>query len=185
MSYTVNAFVIDIAALRERIARHDLSLLSGLDEDAEAIDEDLGDDGPTTLEHARRIVLGQTEDEGSNAKYGYALQLICEAVGQWQPNDQWSSMRSTWFGTVDEALKNAGCPLALTTALFYNGPPVEVPRPDDFPGMGHVEPEQAGILCGALRQALPALPPQPRAAVAQVVGWLEAGRGVGIVTFYG
>ena len=184
MSYTVDAIVVDIASLKERIAKQDLSLLHGLDDDAEAIDEDLDDDGPTTLEHARRIVLGRAENEGSNAKYGYALQLICEAIGESQPNDQWSSMRSNWFDAVDAALKSAGCPLALTTALFYNGAPLALPRPDDFPGMGHLEPEQAAQLCSALQRVLPTLPSQPRAAVAQVVGWLEAARGVGLVTFY-
>lgn len=184
MAYNVSAIVIDLAALRRRIAQRDLSLLEGIEDEAEEIDDDLDDDGPTTLEHARRIVLGQAVAEGSNAKYGYALQLMCDVLGSFQQNDQWSSMRSSWFEEVDKALAGAGCDIELTTTLFYSGPPLTLPEPDDFPGMGHVEPEQIASLCASLEPALPGLPPAPRAAVAQVVGWLKAARSKGLVTFY-
>ena len=184
MAYTVTPIVVDLAALRRRIAERDLSLLKGIEAEAEELDDDLDDDGPSTLEHARRIVLGQAVAEGNNAKYGYALQLMCDGIGALQPNDRWSSMRASWFDAVDEALKAAGCPVALITVLFYNGPPLRLPQPDDFPTVGHVEPERVASLCADLRSALPALPPQPRAAVAQVIGWLEAARDAGLVTFY-
>jgi hypothetical protein len=184
LAYTVTPIVIDIEALRRRIAERDLSLLEGIEADAEELDEDLDDDGPSTLEHARRIVLGQAVEEGDNAKYGYALRLICDAHGAVQPNDDWSSMRSSWFDAVDEALKAAGCPVALTTTLFYKGTPVNLPRPDDFPAVGYVEREQAGSLSAHLRNALPALSSKPRAAVEQVIGWLEAAHSTGLVTFY-
>lgn len=184
MSYIVTPIVIDLDALRSRLQAHDLTLLAGIERDAKQIDRDLDDDGPTTLEHARRIVMGEATDEWPNAKYGYGLQLICEHLGDFQQNDHWSAMSSSWFTQVDAALKEAGCPFSLVAKLFYSGPPTKIPRPDDFPGMGHLDPDQVAGLCESLQQALPALPAQEKKSVAQAVRWLDAARGVGIVTFY-
>jgi hypothetical protein len=185
MSYSVTPYVVDLADLNRRIAARDVTLLDGIESEAQDLDDDLDDETPSTVEHGRRIVLGQAENEGSNAKYGYALMLICARMGTWQQNDEWAAIAGLgkWLETIDEALAKAGCQVSIGTDIIHTGPPITIPWPDDFPTIGHVLPGRISTLLGELANALPSLPPAERRAVAQVVDWLKAARDRGLVLF--
>jgi hypothetical protein len=114
---------------------------------------------------------------------GYELEeLVTRLGGRFQSNMYWSAMRISWFDMVDDALEKAGADVKLSQH-FFSPPPIPFTRPDDFPMIGHVKPDEVEPLAAAL--AAVKLEGQEEESVNEVIGWLKGLRpGEGLVTFY-
>ena len=190
MGYGVHAYAVDLAKVRSVVGSGDAKLVKQIAkksaDELEQID-DIDDAEPSAKECLAQLVDGETEDGDVNFKYGYALELVCRHFGEWLPNRSWSAMRFDWFDTVDKAIGKLG-KRSLSARVFYSGVPVEIPRPEDFPMIGHLEKDEIVELAAALRAAKAKkkkLAPDVVESLDELLGWLDAGakRG-GLVTFY-
>ncbi len=97
----------------------------------------LSDDARAALHALRRG--GETDP----AAVIWALEELCQALGDALPNSSVSPLRGGVIPRVDDVLTHAGVPSAFRLLnLSYRGAPIpNVGRPPDFPSMGYVEPE--------------------------------------------
>ena len=118
MSYGISAFAVDLKAIEATIGSRNATLLQKLEQEfsrrAEELDENDDPDEESTSANSilRDLVMSglpeETVDQFNGRKYGFVLELLCEHFGEWLSNNHWSSMRGTWFDTVDEELRKAG-----------------------------------------------------------------------------
>lgn len=156
------------------------------------LDEDDGfDDDEITVEQAlRELCAGGELSSDEGAPYAYALFALCNQLGEFQPNAEWSTMRSRRAECVDEALASAGVPaetLRVQDHLMYRGAPVDIPQPFDFPFVGYLTNAELAPASRALSDAdLSAIPEEFRPAVVQIAGWLERAQALesDLVCFY-
>jgi hypothetical protein len=136
----------------------------------------------TTLPQAevmKEIVYGRLSlpDEGS--LYAYTFEYLCKWVGEVLPNGEFVPCNSAWLKKLDRLLQ-----LPISLMGLVNGElPVELPRPDDFPGVGywpHDQIESAAPMLRtklfekpttALKKAMVADPSLSR-SLRQLNGWL-------------
>ncbi|MBL8851267.1 MAG: hypothetical protein JNG89_16415 [Planctomycetaceae bacterium] len=102
----------------------------------------------TCAQALAELVNGEVSSEHLGHLYGYALQAICAAIGKRLPDlDVVSSL--DWINEFDQALAQQQIPLSLMS-LMYCGPPVAIPRPDDFPFIGGWTPEEVAAAVAPL-----------------------------------
>lgn len=155
------------------------------------LDEDDGFDDEITVEQAlRELCSGSELSSSEGAPYAYALFALCNQLGEFQANAEWSSMRSRRAECVDEAIEKAGVPaetLRVQDHLMYRGAPVDIPEPFDFPFMGYLKNAELAPALKALSNTdQSTIPEEFRAAVAQIVGWLKRAQAlkIDLVCFY-
>lgn len=109
--------------------------------------DDEGDDGEpvrvlSTGAALAHLILGGNRDPSAWSQYGYALQILCEHLGDVPADyDSWCTIRSSTFDHLDRVLKRAGIPpkkFATAAFLVERGPPVKILEPDDFPYVGYL-----------------------------------------------
>jgi hypothetical protein len=187
MGYGIHVYAVDFDALLA-LPGSDAgrALADRLAPECDEIDGSLGTDPGTALGALRELMSGEKLKTSAGPEYAYALELVCRAKGRWLENARWSAMRGSWFDAVDAALAKAGADVKLTSAVFYAGPPIRTPWPDDFPSMGRVQPAAVGPMLETLERALAAMTGDEAEAVREVVSWLrDAARdGRGLATFY-
>jgi hypothetical protein len=120
-----------------------------IDEIAEDRDEE--EKPPRCEEAFRQIINGDASDERFGYVYGYAYEAICLALGA-EAEPSWTQIAGffEWFEEIDNALALLGIKLKVAD-LFYRGPLIEIPRPNDFPGLGHWTVEEVAEAAGAFR----------------------------------
>jgi hypothetical protein len=156
VGYTVSAFAVDLDAVRAVVGSRDVHVLAELTEaladDLEQIDDmlseyaedndDENDPYPplTAADVLRHLVMGDPCRKDVGFAYGYCFTALCAHFGTELDNDQWSATRTTWFGTVQAALAQAGvsCKQFVVDRLVYRGPPVRLPSLNDFPNIGYL-----------------------------------------------
>jgi hypothetical protein len=185
MGYGVMAYAVDDAMWGVIGSRSDeLFELSarGSAQVAEFLDERLptaygAGTPPPAIEFLRHLVMGGPYDRRAGVAYGYWLKHLAESYGELLPNDCWVPAGTRFVDEVEAALVAAGVPtgrLSLSR-LFFDGPPMELPPPDDFPGIGFMSRTDAPEAVRALDDAdLSALPdPEILESVDQLRGWLS------------
>jgi hypothetical protein len=88
------------------------------------------------------LIMGGKPDPSLGFKYGYALYHLCETLGEIPDHDSWCSIRWRTLEWIDAFFKKAGIKrkqFSIEDLLATRGPPVKMPRPDDFPAIGYVE----------------------------------------------
>jgi hypothetical protein len=144
------------------------------------------------------LILGGTPNPSVGFKYGYALFHLCLTLGDVPDHDAWCSIRSQTLDGVDAFLKAAGIkPKAFTVDKFLinRGPPVTMPRPDDFPSIGYLDRDEVTAVLAMLDPARldPVLAAQSarkrewlREMTAELRSWLEtcARTKLDLVCFY-
>lgn len=190
MSYSVQAYAVDLARLQQVIGSHDDALVSTLvTEHAEELDavDDVDPSLPSARDAVAALIAGRLESGPVNFKYGYALELVCRQLGRPLSNERWSAMNGEWFDTVEDAFLALEGKRKICNEVFWSGPPVALPFIDDFPAIGHVTADAVEPLADELEQALePARNTAAAAALRELLGWLRlaAQRKLGLVTFY-
>lgn len=149
MSYGVHAYAVDLAAVKKTIGCGDAVLAKRLTKkfasDLESTDEIDFDEGLTSAADCLTslVIDGAPEaddEETPGYKFGYALEIVCRALGEWLPNSAFSGMGSEYFDTLDAALKKAKSKRRVASIVF-RGSPVPLPEIEDFPAIGWLSPE--------------------------------------------
>jgi hypothetical protein len=127
MSYSLVPYMIDLAKLRAAIGSKDAKLIESIrKKNPEKFDSDEYDD--LTLGQAlTQLVMGEKLGKKATHRYGYALEKLAEHLGKRLPLDFWSGVR--WAAMVDSGV----------APIMRGGPPVELPKIPDFPGIGFFE----------------------------------------------
>jgi hypothetical protein len=102
------------------------------------------------------LIHGGNPDPSVGYKYGYALFHLCLTLGDVPDHDAWCSIRSEALDGVDAFLKAAGVkPKSFTVDEFLvnRGPPVPMPRPEDFPSIGYLERDEVPAVLALLAPA--------------------------------
>jgi len=146
VSYAARLYAVDLGALSSRIGSGDAdlalqlrrryaSLLADYDLD---FDDHLAAGAPSVADSLRRwLVEGIATDEPHGWSAGYAFELLCDALGRPLRVSGLDRLRGTFLDEVDEALtKHNAPPEARFDRLLYR-PPLPMPRPADFPAIGH------------------------------------------------
>lgn len=190
MSYALRVYQVDLNALRATVGSNDTALLQRvLAREAYAIrahDEWFADEiagGDPTLGQALEQIVRNQMVRSAGYAYGYALELLCRELGEPLPSDNFQGIGWSWIETVDARLAELNAPprfrLDRLAGIF---PLQDVPRPSDFPSIGHLTPEDLD----AARAWAAALEPADGTtrAVEEILDWLEAPPGMGLVGFY-
>jgi hypothetical protein len=144
MSTSVNIYSVPVAQLRALPGSKDKRLLDLLRENPETFelplddfeDEDEEEKPPSGPEAVGQILRGEPMDENFGFVYGYAYEALCGVIGV-AVEPTWTGIARfcDWFQQIDQTLGLLGVPVKIMD-LCYRGCLIDIPRPDDFPGMG-------------------------------------------------
>jgi hypothetical protein len=206
MGYGLQVFAVDLDELTKSIGSKNLALykkaLANIQHDDDEFDDDHDDDDDDDdddhdepklklADALKSLIDGGTMVKGAGHAYGFALEALCTTLAkEWLPNKHWSAMHSDWFDTVDAELKKLGLK-ERTAKLVDNGAPVKMPRPDDFPFIGHMKPTDVKSFATALASASAKktktkIDPEVLQSLDELQGWLKTAvaKKTGLVFFY-
>lgn len=104
---------------------------------AEWFEAEIDEGAPTPAQAVATLVRGEPAS-GHGFMYAYAFELIVSRIGAALDNSAFYPCDTELLEDVDAALAELGVPDELTTEGLQDGElPIELPRPDDFPGFGH------------------------------------------------
>ncbi|MEW4569390.1 hypothetical protein AB1L88_16115 [Tautonia sp. JC769] len=202
MSYILTPIAVDLGRIASLIGSGDDRLVGVLVEefghrikriDKMAADhaEDIEAEAATTVRDAlAQMVNGERYDEEVGFVYGYALEFVCEHLGECLPNEGWSGIRAEWAEMADEALGSVGVDEAALRlgSLMYRGSPVPLPAIDDFPFIGYLRgPEIKAALEAFDEERLTRVgDDEMRSSLAELRGWLRRCEASGrdLICFY-
>jgi hypothetical protein len=146
MSYTLVPYAIDLEELRGAVGSKDEALLASIREGwTEDVDEEEREEGKVTADRALNdLIMGTPRGEEAGYQYGYALERLCEHLGERLAADYWESI--TW-----RVLQGTG----MGDLLHESGPPVPLPKIDDFPTTGHLTADRVRELAARLGEKPP------------------------------
>jgi hypothetical protein len=112
---------------------------------------------PNDLTHGqalREIFEGHFSKPRLYSRYGWALEILCDFLGERLDNGPFCPCDDDWYEQLDEVLEEAGVPIRF---LYLTGnPPIPLPSQNDWPEVGHwtnLEIRQAApLLVGRLLQ---------------------------------
>ena len=130
MSYVLTPILVDISKLQTAIGSRDTALIDGVmavnpEEFEDEGDEEQDDEIPLRVA-LRHLIMGDEVNTRCAHQYGYALEKLCDYLGEVLLPDVWGGVR--W-----EAVEACGLQGVLGT-----GPPVKLPPIADFPKIGHI-----------------------------------------------
>jgi hypothetical protein len=117
---------------------------------------------------------------------GDALEVLCREAGTWLPNEAFMPIRLEYLETVSAEQRRLGISERWTVmSVVFNGPPIAIPEPDDFPVIGHLAADQVGAALAQHRDLVTEAS-EPSPAVEEFMGWLDACHRTGrdFVCFY-
>jgi len=183
MSYSLVPYAIDLEQLRAAVGSRNASLkkevytacAERIEEDADDLEDD--DEALTLKAAIGELIDGQLSDEDSAHQYGYALEALCQSLGQSLDVDLWCGVR--WA-----AMEVTG----LDESIMAAGPPVDLPDlSGDFPTIGHLDANAVAAAVDKL-DAAPSKHDDPDAQelFAEYETWLRTAHKAGkaIVFFY-
>ncbi len=181
MSYVLSGCIIDLAKLRSVVGSGDASIVDAVKANAPEAFEDeeeyADDDEPVLSEALRGLVMGDEIDPDNAFQYGYALQELCDYLGEMPEVDIWGGVG---WGAVEVC--------GLEELLTKTGSPVPIPLEDgDFPAIGHINREQVGAYLQAANKRLQnSTDGEADGLLDEYIAWLETAdeQKLDIVFFY-
>jgi hypothetical protein len=191
MSYALEAIAVELAKVSRAIGSKNNDLLDTLitkygwkfhefdDMAADFADEDAGEKPLTMRSALSQLIMGDEYTKRFGFLYGYALSFICQHVGDFLPNSEWTGMRWEWAEEVDRHLESVGVPesvFRVTNHLMTRGSPIPIPPIDDFPAIGILTLAEIKAAHQALAQAkLGAIEDgDARSSIEQIIGWFKS-----------
>jgi hypothetical protein len=146
---------------------------------------------PPRYEALRHLIHGAPRVEGYAFQYAYAFKLLVEHYGRFLDNDGFMPIGFDYLEQVNAQLRALGVSAIDVESLAYFHPPVELPIPGDFPGVGYLELEtlregvaqfeaiEAGAIAGIADSFM-------QTSIQNVRQWCQscAQQGRGLVSFY-
>lgn len=186
MSYGVQAYAVDLAAVKKAIGSGNAVFAKRLAKsqarEIAQIDDVDFDEGLTPAADVLKALIvdgapAETdEDETPAYKFGYALEILCREQGEWLENSAFSAMGSEYVDAIDAALKKAKSKRKVASILF-RGSPVPLPEIADFPTIGWLSAEEVAAwrtdLRALLGDAKPTKAKRDDAAVAAFSGRVQ------------
>ena len=145
MSLTVNAYLVELFELQTLYASRNVTVLRNIEHSFETIlheDETaLTVEGeishvPTLRQALRAIIAGEIPAKSDGSRYGYALELVCQYLGQALPNEHFTGFQGM------SVLK--GFPGLMELVGGWK-PPIPIPRPKDAFSMTYVTKKDAAV----------------------------------------
>jgi len=144
MSSTLNVYAVPLERLRQVMGSGDQDLITAIKASQSSllasVDEIDDEAGFTCAEAVADLVNGNASKAHPSYFYGYAMEAICNHLGKALPSLSGISGVPDWVDEVTANLGTLGVPLDLNE-LVYGGSPVRIPSPDDYPFIGHLEPD--------------------------------------------
>jgi hypothetical protein len=144
MSYSLVPYVLDLEALGRAVGGADEALIAAIiQRDPEDFAEGEPDAAGVSLGEAlRALVMGGPFVSGAEHQYGYALERLCEHLGErLDRGDVWADIR--W-----DVIEGTGMEEILDDA----GPPVPLPKINSYPAVGHLTVAQVAEMAASLAQ---------------------------------
>ncbi len=199
MSSTMTGYAVDFGRLKSIYGGTEKPLLEKILVQRRSELRDLNDDvfaddieaGRLTMQQAlKEIFDGKISDPKSGAQYLYALEQICQTIGNWMVPSVLSGIAGGWitktFGPVLAKKWKLKGVLTLEE-LMEKGPPLPLPKADDFPAVGSFSPEEVDAALDKLwRVDRTDVDPEVLEGVVEIEGWLKTAQkaGVGLITYY-
>lgn len=196
MGYGIRPYAVRLSRLRAAYGSHDEALLARAERDlADEIREhdeafrDAIEQGAPPVELAlRRLVEGAARGRRHGFMYVHALELLCAELGRPMAGPPLDRVGSAFLDQVDSALARGGVRSLRTADLVEGRAPVPLPRASS-PSVATLEPAEVRRALAELRRVDTGSEPTEVAdAIAELTEWLAiaaAGRGLGIVSFFG
>jgi len=150
--------------------------------------EEAAPDLPPVPRAAWEILHRKRLDADRAHLYVAALQLICIAIGAELDNAEVAPADPEHFDAVDAALETAGLTRKISlNKLVFGGPPIAIPRTDDFPAIGYLAPATVKGARGLIaKHDWSAQPSEVQGTLRLVNTWIDeaASRGEGLVCIY-
>jgi hypothetical protein len=141
MGYGIMAYRIDAAELLSIPGSLDVNLVSEIlkayNNEIEREEDSEGAKGSHRLA-LLEIVTGTCLGAIGPHVYGYALEYICEFLGEYLSPSPFDRCSEEELKFVDETLK---LPVSLRSMAGFD-PPIPLPNPNGFPGVGYWSPER-------------------------------------------
>jgi hypothetical protein len=144
MSTAVYVYAVPVDRLRAIPGSGDKRLLDATEQSTDFLEiDEIAEDNedeeghpPTCAEAFKQIINGEPYDTRFSYVYGYAYEALCMAIGE-ATERSWTSIARSydWFPRIDKALAALGIALKMND-LLYRGALIDIPEPDDFPGLG-------------------------------------------------
>ena len=183
MSYSLVPYFVDLDQLRRVVGSKDETLIAAVHASDPARFDDAGgenDDGygeELSLGAAlSQLVMGEKLNKSHAHQYGYALERVCEHVGQRLTCNLWCGVR--WA-----AMEDTGVDAILTRS----GPPVKLPPIPDFPTIGYLDRQEVRAMVEQMgEEGLGHEDAELRELLKEFEGWLReaAGSGKDLILFY-
>ena len=131
MSYCLIPYMIDLAQLRSAVGGKDAGLVRAIRSSNPEKFDDPDPRYPLTLGDAlSHLVMGEPNNPKVPHQYGYALEVLCQRLGQGLGCDMWGGVR---FAALDDS--GVG-------TVMGSGPPVTLPVNRDVPVIGYLDRQQ-------------------------------------------
>ena len=147
MSYSLTPFLLQLAELRRVPGNKNADLLRAAKQSDPARMEYPDDEGLSLGQALEQIVNGAPLDKRYGYIYGYALEQICRHLGETVDADEISDLH---MFPRDE----------IVPWLESSGPPIKLPKIDDFPLIGFVEAAKLPPLLADLPKLYDSLDPE-------------------------
>ena len=105
---------------------------------------------PTSEQILEALIRGEEIDPRCGSKAAYVFEQVCRHLGEQMAGDAFFSLRRSdqWFKSVSKVIEKGGLKsnqFSFSDHLQNRGPIIDLPAPDDFPGMGYLTFEEARV----------------------------------------
>jgi hypothetical protein len=144
MSYSVNAYLVELGRLCATYGSHDYALVQAIQRhcaDRIAFHNEWADRAPVSLVQAlQEIIDGDLHHPDHAYQYAYALEMLCRYLGETLPNEEFVGLRSPGLVFIQRlrGLDFSQRPLPIP----------ELPVPGDGPDIGYVTSGEARDFLG-------------------------------------
>jgi hypothetical protein len=143
MSYSLRAYLVTLDEVRRTVGSRDSALVKAIVDyhpEAFAEEPDPDDEEIPLAQALEELVAGEFRHPNSAHQYGYALEEVCDYLGEELPSDCWCDIR--WICLKETGMERVfdqvGCPVKLP------------PNPGSFPAIGHLAGDAIGRLLAEL-----------------------------------
>ena len=140
MSYSIHPYLLNLSELENSFRSGSQAwadaLVGKFEHELKQNDEwfksEIVGGSPSLAKALRELIMGSPSSTRHVFQYGYALELLCRHFGRKLENAGFVEYHSGWLEKVGGV-----------SAVLGAGPPVAIPRSNDFPMIGHATPRDA------------------------------------------